>query len=150
MQVLTLPGDIHIINDTYNANPGSMSAALETLMQVRQHGRGVAALGDMLELGDHSGPLHREVGRVAAREGLSHLLAMGAHASDLLEGAAESGMEDQWLTRASDHKDLALKLLPLLSAGDWVLVKGSRGMRMEKVVEELSQLLGNSAQDNLS
>jgi UDP-N-acetylmuramoyl-tripeptide--D-alanyl-D-alanine ligase len=140
MEVLTLPGDIHLINDTYNANPGSMAAALETLMQVKQQGRAIAVLGDMLEMGGESASFHRQVGRIAAAEGVDHLLAMGKQASHLLAGAAEGGMARDQLTEAADHDKIATQVYGLLAAGDWVLVKGSRGMRMEKVVEALIDL----------
>jgi UDP-N-acetylmuramoyl-tripeptide--D-alanyl-D-alanine ligase len=144
MQVLTLPGDIHIINDTYNANPGSMAAALETLMQVKQQGRALAALGDMLEMGEESASLHRQVGRIATNEGVDHLLAMGKQASHLLAGAAEAGMARDRLTEAGSHEEIAAQVHSLMAAGDWLLVKGSRGMRMEKVVEVLIKLRSDS------
>jgi UDP-N-acetylmuramoyl-tripeptide--D-alanyl-D-alanine ligase len=137
MEVLDLPGDIHVINDTYNANPGSTAAALETLMQVKEQGRAFAVLGDMLEMGEGSASLHRQVGSKAAKEGVDHLLAMGEQASHLLAGAAEAGMGNDQLTEASDHREIALQVRSLVAAGDWVLVKGSRGMRMEKVIENL-------------
>jgi UDP-N-acetylmuramoyl-tripeptide--D-alanyl-D-alanine ligase len=137
MEVVTLPGDIHLINDTYNANPGSMAAALETLMQVKQQGRAFAVLGDMLEMGKESSSLHRQVGRIAAKEGVDHLSAMGKQASHLLAGAAEEGMAREQLSEGGDHEEIATLIHGLLVAGDWVLVKGSRGMRMEKVVEIL-------------
>lgn len=142
MQILALSGDIHIINDTYNANPGSVAAAIETLMQVKKRGRAIAVLGDMLELGEESGALHRQVGGIAAREGLDHLFAMGEQASHLLAGAAEAGMDSDRLTQADDHLEIAWKLRSLMGGGDWVLVKGSRGMRMEKVVEHLQREFG--------
>ena len=138
MEVLTLPGDIRIIDDTYNANPGSMAAALETLMQVKQQGRAFAALGDMLEMGEKSASLHRQVGRIAAKEGVDHLLAMGKQASHLLAGAAEAGMTRDQLFEAGSHEEMATLIQSLMGAGDWLLVKGSRGMQMEKVVEILS------------
>jgi len=144
MELLTLPGDIHLINDTYNANPGSMAAALETLMQVKKQGRAFAVLGDMLEMGDESAFLHRQVGMIAAKEGVDHLLAMGKQASHLLAGAAEGGMKKDQLSEAGDHEQLAAHVHGLLTAGDWVLVKGSRGMRMENVVEALINLCGGS------
>ena len=137
MEVLTFPGEISIINDSYNANPGSMAAALETLSQVKKRGRGFAVLGDMLELGDESAALHRQVGSKAAREGVDYLLALGEQASHLLAGAAEAGMGSNRLIQASDHQEIASHVRNLLAAGDWILVKGSRGMRMEQVVENL-------------
>ncbi|UCG10939.1 MAG: UDP-N-acetylmuramoyl-tripeptide--D-alanyl-D-alanine ligase [Deltaproteobacteria bacterium] len=140
MQVLTLPGDIWVINDSYNANPGSMIAALETLNHLKQEARAVAILGDMLELGDESAALHREVGRVVAKQGTDHLMAMGERAVDLLAGAVESGMSDECITRGNTHADLALQVHRFASSGDWVLVKGSRKMQMEKVVEHLIEI----------
>jgi len=144
MQVLSLPGHIRVINDTYNANPGSMAAALETLMQVKQQGRALAVLGDMLEMGEESASLHRQVGRIAAKQGVDHLLAMGKQASHLLAGAADAGMARDQLTEAGSHEEIAGRVRSLMAAGDWVLVKGSRGMRMEKVVEALIELCGGS------
>jgi UDP-N-acetylmuramoyl-tripeptide--D-alanyl-D-alanine ligase len=137
MEVLTIPGEISIINDSYNANPGSMAAALETLRQVKKQGRGFAVLGDMLELGDESAALHSQVGSKAAQEGVDYLLALGEQASHLLAGAAEAGMDSNRLIQASDHQEIASQVRNLMAAGDWILVKGSRGMRMEKVVEIL-------------
>jgi UDP-N-acetylmuramyl pentapeptide synthase len=148
MQVLSLPGDIRVINDTYNANPGSMAAALETLMQVIQQGRALAVLGDMLEMGEESASLHKQVGRIAAKQGVDYLLAMGKQASHLLAGAAEAGMARDHLTEADNHEKIAARVHSLMAAGDWVLVKGSRGMRMEKVVEALIELCGGS-EDNI-
>ena len=137
MEVLTLPGDIHLINDTYNANPGSMAAALQTLIQVKEQGRAFALLGDMLEMGGESDSLHRQVGRIAAEQGVDYLLAMGKQASHILTGAAEGGMTRDQLSQAPGHEEMATQVYGLLAPGDWVLVKGSRGMRMEKVVEIL-------------
>jgi UDP-N-acetylmuramoyl-tripeptide--D-alanyl-D-alanine ligase len=146
MEIVNLPDDIHLINDTYNANPGSMAAALQTLMQVKQEGRGFAVLGDMLEMGEESAALHYQIGSLAAKEGVYHLIAMGEQASQLLAGAAEAGMVSNRLTQASDHQEIAFQVHRLLAAGDWVLIKGSRGMRMEKVVEALMEL-GSGSED---
>ncbi len=137
MQILVLSGPMHIINDTYNANPGSMAAAIDTLIQVKKQGRALAVLGDMLELGEESATLHWQVGNIAANEGVDHLFAMGDQASNLLAGASEAGMDRDRLTLATDHGEIAGALQGLICDGDWVLVKGSRGMRMEKVIEIL-------------
>jgi UDP-N-acetylmuramoyl-tripeptide--D-alanyl-D-alanine ligase len=118
-----------------------MTAALQTLRALRAGGRSVAVLGDMLELGERSPELHREVGRVAAREAVDYLFVLGKQADHLLKGAAEGGMPADRLIKGSDHGELVLKALPLLVPGARVLVKGSRGMRMEKAVEAIVQLL---------
>ena len=145
MEILALAGRVHLINDTYNANPGSMTAAIQTLRALKAGGRALAVLGDMLELGERSPELHGEVGRVAAREGVDYLLAMGKQAHHLLGGAAEGGMPSERLIQGNDHGELAHKVRALMTPGAWVLVKGSRGMRMEKVVEALLQALKDSA-----
>ena len=137
MEVHRLSGNINIIDDTYNANPGSMAAALETLKLVSKEGRCLAVLGDMLEMGEQTGSHHQQVGRLAANQGVDYLLAMGEQATHLLAGAAEAGMTSDRLIRARDHQEIALQVESLLAPGDWVLVKGSRGMHMEKVVEIL-------------
>jgi UDP-N-acetylmuramoyl-tripeptide--D-alanyl-D-alanine ligase len=142
-EILALPHHIHVINDTYNANPGSMAAALETLTLVSGQGKSFAVLGDMLEMGAESAALHRELGRVAAGHRVDHLVAMGAQATNLLAGAAEAGMPEHRLLSAGDHREAAVQVQGLLASGDWVLVKGSRAMRMERVVEALVELLGN-------
>jgi len=141
MEILALAGPVHLINDTYNANPGSMTAAIQTLRALKAGGRALAVLGDMLELGERTSELHREVGRVAAREGVDYLLVMGKQAHHLLAGAAEGGMPSEHLIQGNDHGELAQKVRALITPGAWVLVKGSRGMRMEKVVENLLLLL---------
>jgi UDP-N-acetylmuramoyl-tripeptide--D-alanyl-D-alanine ligase len=145
MEILALADRGYLINDTYNANPGSMTAALQTLRALKAGGRALAVLGDMLELGERSPELHREVGRVAAREGVDYLLAMGKQAHHLLGGAAEGGMPSERLIQGNDHGELAHKVRALMTPGAWVLVKGSRGMRMERVVEALLQALKDSA-----
>ncbi len=129
---------VGIIDDTYNANPVSMAAALETLAAVKGPQRGFIVLGDMLELGGPSGELHREVGRKAGRCGAARLYAHGPHAADVLAGAREAGMSDADLQMGA-KADIAADLVRRLRRGDWVLVKGSRGMAMESVVAAVRQ-----------
>jgi UDP-N-acetylmuramoyl-tripeptide--D-alanyl-D-alanine ligase len=105
-------------------------------------------LGDMLEMGAETSELHRQVGRMVAQKGVDRLLAMGEQASHLLAGAAEAGMSSEYLTQADTHRDLALQTYQLMAAGDWAIVKGSRGMRMEKVVECLMEMRGNDQQNS--
>ena len=91
-QVETLSSGVHLLNDCYNANPGSMAMALGTLMELRDHGRAAAALGDMLELGDGAAADHRELGRRAARLGLDVLVIYGNFRQEVADGAAEAGL----------------------------------------------------------
>jgi UDP-N-acetylmuramoyl-tripeptide--D-alanyl-D-alanine ligase len=138
MNLIALRDGITVIDDTYNANPGSMKAALLTLKDQKKGRRGIAVLGDMLELGEASRDLHREIGMFAARSGISRLYATGDYADGVLEGAAEGGMTTRDLF-SGPKLDIFKDLTRELSTGDWVLVKGSRGMRMETLVQDLER-----------
>ncbi|MDE3017575.1 MAG: UDP-N-acetylmuramoyl-tripeptide--D-alanyl-D-alanine ligase, partial [Nitrospirota bacterium] len=128
---------ITIINDCYNANPASMKAAVTLLAQLAERGRTIAALGDMLELGPESPALHREVGGHLASEGITHLIACGPLAEQIAAGARSAGMEADRIHTAADSVVGAALCKKLAQEGDVVLVKGSRGMMMERVVEQL-------------
>jgi UDP-N-acetylmuramyl pentapeptide synthase len=125
-----------VLADHYNANPGSVKAALETLVTLRPGARSVAVLGDMLELGPSSREEHRMVGRIAARLGVDVLITVGPQAKQMLEGAREAGMRSERLFAAGSHAEAAARLAKESKNGDAVLIKGSRGMKMEKVLEE--------------
>jgi UDP-N-acetylmuramoyl-tripeptide--D-alanyl-D-alanine ligase len=141
MNILHMPNGIHIIDDTYNANPDSMKAALSTLQKMRAGGRGVFVAGDMLELGEQARALHTKVGALAARSGVSRLYAKGEFDAAVAAGAHEEGMQPADTVTGS--RDAIIEdLKGWLQPGDWVLVKGSRGMAMEKVVQGLKDWAG--------
>ena len=125
-----------VLADHYNANPGSVKAALETLVTLRPGARSVAVLGDMLELGPSAGEDHRAIGRIAAHLGVDVLIAVGPLAKLMLEGAHEAGMPRERLFAAGSHAEAAVRLAKESKNGDAVLIKGSRGMKMEKILEE--------------
>jgi UDP-N-acetylmuramoyl-tripeptide--D-alanyl-D-alanine ligase len=131
MQAVRAPGGFTVIDDTYNANPAALRATLEFLAQV-PGGRKVAILGDMLELGPSAREIHREMGRCAMALGIDALLAVGELGKEYAAGADDS--RAQWFPA---HAAAAAAALAMLQPGDVVLVKGSRGMRMELVVERL-------------
>jgi UDP-N-acetylmuramoyl-tripeptide--D-alanyl-D-alanine ligase len=134
----------HVIDDCYNANPASTRAGLEMLASLRPAGQtAVAVLGDMLELGATSAALHFEVGQAAARLGIDHLVAVGVLAQEILRGARRGGMDAGRLAPAVDPVAAAREVQARTAPGDWVLVKASRGMRLERVIEELRRLTGN-------
>lgn len=137
-------GAVTIINDAYNASPASTRAALMALAGARD-GRRVAVLGDMLELGARAEPGHRDVGREAAAAGLSLLLGVGSLARHIVEGAVEAGFPAGQALHCADNAGALRGLLPLLEPGDTVLVKGSRGMRMEELVAGLTAWAGATA-----
>jgi MurE/MurF fusion protein len=118
----------HVLLDCYNANPASMTAALEALAQLRGRSAAFAVLGDMLELGDGAPEAHRDAGRQAAGRGI-RVVALGDLAALLAEGAGGEV--------AADPDAAADWILEHSQRGDWVLVKASRGVRLERVVEAM-------------
>ena len=142
--IMELDNGLKVINDTYNANPASVKAALKTLQGVAGGGKKVVALGDMLEMGSHSAAAHRSVGEAVADIDCDLLLVVGGFGRKTLDGARAAGMEKQNAREFSSKEEMATYLKKLvvlgdLTAGDWLLVKGSRGMRMEILVEELAK-----------
>jgi UDP-N-acetylmuramoyl-tripeptide--D-alanyl-D-alanine ligase len=127
-----------IIDDSYNANPGSMDAALATLRMVPSGALRVAVLGEMLELGDHAEQAHDELGRLAARSA-DRLIALGEHASRVVEAARRGGLQDSAAVVASDNGDAVRLLQPVMGPQTYVLVKGSHSMRMEEIVDALKE-----------
>jgi UDP-N-acetylmuramoyl-tripeptide--D-alanyl-D-alanine ligase len=135
-QVETRHG-VTIINDCYNANPASMTAAIDLLAGLGAGKRTVAVLGDMLELGPSAAAMHRDVGRHLAKKGIAMLVACGALGREIGEGAREGGLDSGQVRCAADSEEAATRLKGLVRRGDVVLVKASRGMKLEKVVEAL-------------
>ncbi len=132
MELIELPDDIVILEDSYNANPLSVRAALDALHDLGRPGRRIAVLGDMLELGEAADELHQEVGAVAA-ERVDWLLTYGPLAKEVVAGAVTAGLDAQKVYSSTSHEELADRLKGILKPGDRVLIKGSRGMRMENV-----------------
>jgi UDP-N-acetylmuramoyl-tripeptide--D-alanyl-D-alanine ligase len=131
-----LASGIVLIDDSYNANPQSMEVALRLLAHSGS-GRRIAVLGDMGELGPAAAKAHREAGRLVAALRLDHLVAVGALAPLVAEGAAEAGMPADRIAVVATSQEAARPVLALARPGDWVLIKGSRSMRMERVAEGL-------------
>lgn len=127
---------VNLVDDTYNANPSSMKAALDTVKAMAKGKKTVFVAGDMFELGAESARLHEEVGRHAAMDGFSRVYASGSFAAALAAGALSGGIEKDHVV-IGPKEDLIDRLLRDLEPEDWVLVKGSRGMAMETVVSAL-------------
>jgi UDP-N-acetylmuramoyl-tripeptide--D-alanyl-D-alanine ligase len=141
MNIFQTANGIHIIDDTYNANPDSMRAAITTLKSLRTNNRSILVAGDMLELGEQSEPLHRQVGAWAAAAGINQLWVTGDFAGAVIAGAKDAGMKDEHIFSGSQERVL-VELQKSLKPGDWVLVKGSRGARMEDVVKGIKEWPG--------
>ncbi len=135
MEMVSLAG-VNILNDTYNSNPDSVVAALSTLRSMNTSGKRIAVLADMLELGKEAMDQHRHIGRMVSRHNIEYLLTYGP-LSKFTNDAAHTKFKVHY-----DQKNMLCEYLAeLLSEGDVVLIKGSRGMKMEDVVEFLKARL---------
>jgi UDP-N-acetylmuramoyl-tripeptide--D-alanyl-D-alanine ligase len=127
-------GGVQFLDDSYNANPDSMKAALRTLVELDAEGKRIAVLGEMRELGAESERGHREVGETAATLGVNQLITIGDTAKLIAEGARTAGLDNVSSTRSTGE---AAKLLgEIAKPGDLVLIKGSRAARTEEVIEQ--------------
>jgi UDP-N-acetylmuramoyl-tripeptide--D-alanyl-D-alanine ligase len=131
-------GGVTIVDDSYNSNPKALSRALAMLAGETRYARRVAVIGEMLELGAASADLHRAAGVEATRADLSELIAVGgANARSLADGAVEAGIPASRVHYVANSKDAADLAAAIVKPGDVVLVKGSRGIRTEVVVDRL-------------
>lgn len=136
-------GAITIVDDSYNSSPSALQRALEVLASESPAGRRVAVLGEMLELGDQSVALHQASGRLAAGAGLAKLVTIGGDAAVQLGRAAiDAGMPASSVTHFATSEEAAADVAAALEPGDAVLVKGSRGVRTDLVVDRIVAVCG--------
>jgi len=138
MEVIPLKGGVTLINDAYNANPYSTEVALETLAEAKGMGRAIAVLGDMLELGSLTKKAHEQIGKRVSELSIDFLLAMGEEASVVVESAIRHGLPTEKARIVESHSEAISLLRQMIQNGDWILVKGSRKMAMEEIVEGLT------------
>ena len=137
-EVLRLPGGVTLIDDSYNSSPAALGRALETMATATGSARKVGVLGEMLELGAFSEQLHREAGRRAAAAGLDLLIGVGGDAAAAMAAeAVRAGMPERCVWHVSSKEQAADLAQRHVRAGDLVLVKGSRGIGTDAVVERL-------------
>jgi UDP-N-acetylmuramoyl-tripeptide--D-alanyl-D-alanine ligase len=142
-EVRRLPSGITVMDDAYNANPLAVTRALEVIAAEPQARRRVAVLGEMLELGPESVRLHQSCGRAAVQARVDVLVTVGGDAARALgEGAVDAGLAREAVTHFADSAAAADAIEMLVQPGDVVLVKGSRGVRLERVVERLHGVQG--------
>ncbi|MFA5754455.1 MAG: cyanophycin synthetase, partial [Patescibacteria group bacterium] len=136
-----LPGIKHtfIIDDTYNSSPEAVIAALSVLSRIKidPEASKYAVLGDMLEIGAYTEEGHQLVGRKLVESGISRLIAVGERSRDIIRGAKDAGLEDDFIFYFDNSEDAGKFLQDRVKAGDIILVKGSQGVRMEKAVKEI-------------
>lgn len=130
-------GGVRVLDDAYNANADSMLAALQTLHDFPCAGRRVAILGDMAELGEHTAPAHREIGRRSAELGIQRLVAVGRFARETTQAAQAAGLAD--VIDFADVTSAAGAVCGLVQSGDVVLLKASRATGLEKLGEALKR-----------
>lgn len=131
-------GGIRIINDAYNANPMSMKAALRTLSHMGKRARTIALLGDMLELGEKAVYYHREIGREVVEQKIDFLIAVGDLSKYTYEAAVEAGLEQKRALLVDSLDDAANEIKKILSSGDVLLIKASRAIGLERVLERIA------------
>jgi UDP-N-acetylmuramoyl-tripeptide--D-alanyl-D-alanine ligase len=139
MQVFTVASGVTVVNDAYNANPTSMRAAIDALGGMRPDGRRIAVLGDMRELGSLAELAHFRLGEEVARAPIDVLVTVGDLGRRIAGGAIAEGMDPGAVRICSTAEEAGEVLDDLLAAGDAVLVKASRGMGLEHVVEGIVQ-----------
>ena len=127
--------DIHIYDDSYNSNPKAMDFALQVLEESKGYGRKIVIVGDMLELGPEEVKFHEDAGKRIAAHHIDVLIAAGSRSQKMAEAAKSSGLKEVFAVKnSSDAAEIALRIV---QPGDLILVKGSRGMKMETVIEAL-------------
>jgi UDP-N-acetylmuramoyl-tripeptide--D-alanyl-D-alanine ligase len=136
-------GKVTVINDAYNANPVSMRTALQYLSEYASAGRKVFICGDMLELGNESGQLHREIGETVAHLDIDLLWTVGKHASEIADAATSSGMPKSRVHSFKDAEEVSLREINQIEENDTILIKGSRGMHMERIAEKIRKIFLN-------
>ncbi|MGV8082482.1 MAG: UDP-N-acetylmuramoyl-tripeptide--D-alanyl-D-alanine ligase [Coriobacteriia bacterium] len=141
MEVMTTAGGITVINDAYNASPASMRAAVETLALMATDGQRIAVLGDMAELGSLAELAHFEIGELVAELGLDALVTVGPRAARIAAGAQAAGMPKDRIVKCETAPQAAEEVTRSIEAGDAVLVKASRVMGLERVVEGIVSAL---------
>ncbi len=139
MEVCSLSGGRTLINDAYNANPKAMELALETLVELKGTGRAIAVVGDMLELGNFSEEAHLRLGKKIGELSIDFLVALGQYASKVVESAVRHGLDPRRARPVATHSEALAVLNQIARSGDWILVKGSRGMAMERIAESLKE-----------
>ncbi|HXF05854.1 MAG TPA: UDP-N-acetylmuramoyl-tripeptide--D-alanyl-D-alanine ligase [Blastocatellia bacterium] len=139
-EILRFPQHFVVIDDSYNSNPRALAEMVATVASVNGVARRIVVAGEMLELGEHSAELHRQCGREIARRGIDLLLGVRGDARELIAGAREAGMPEEATRYVDTPEDAARWLFDNVRSGDLVLVKGSRGVRLDQVVARLKHV----------
>jgi UDP-N-acetylmuramoyl-tripeptide--D-alanyl-D-alanine ligase len=132
-----------VIDDSYNSNPRALTEMIRFLGKLEGFRRKIVVAGEMLELGPEAGDLHRGCGREAAKAGLEMLIGVQGEAREILEGAVDAGMERARVQFARDALQAGDILARAVQQGDVVLIKGSRGVKLEQTLNTLRAAFGS-------
>ena len=143
MEMIKLQNGAYVIDDSYNANPASVREALMTLRDMKNSHSGYVFLGDMLELGDAAFEMHRRIGTLLGTIGVNVVFLQGEHSAIVAAAAIDGGMSQGKIFIMKDSREGILFLKKYLKKGDWVLVKGSRRMKMETIVAQICAEFGS-------
>lgn len=142
MEILKLKNGAFLIDDSYNANPASASVALKTLKDLKGKHGSTVIFGDMLELGIWAEEMHEDIGSLMADTGVGTIFLRGRLSRVVAEGAIRKGFKNDQLCFPETTEEIVTHLKSYFKKGDWVLVKGSRKMKMEEIVQELIREFG--------
>jgi UDP-N-acetylmuramoyl-tripeptide--D-alanyl-D-alanine ligase len=135
---------VQFLEDCYNSNPAAVKAGLEAFSHQHIEGRRVVVLGDMLELGEVAVERHRDIGAFAARCDVQMLIAVGEHAQAIVDGWNRHASAGRVAMHFTDPEEAWMPLWSAIGPGDGVFVKGSRGMRLERLAERIESFVKDS------
>jgi UDP-N-acetylmuramoyl-tripeptide--D-alanyl-D-alanine ligase len=144
MEIFKLRNGAYLINDAYNANPASVREALLTLKDLKNSHNAFVFLGDMLELGDSAPEMHRRVGMLLATIGVKAVFLQGDFADITAAGALEGGLAKEQVMFLNNDEEALSFLKKQLHKNDWILVKGSRRMKMDRIVARIREDVGDA------
>ncbi|MBN2516148.1 MAG: UDP-N-acetylmuramoyl-tripeptide--D-alanyl-D-alanine ligase [Deltaproteobacteria bacterium] len=142
MEFHSLMNGTYLIDDTYNANPSSVREALRSLKELKGIYRSIMIFGDMLELGDDAEEIHEDIGRYMADTGVDMIFLRGKFSQRVASGAKKHGFPGDRIFFIDDPAEAAVRVKTYLKEGDWVLIKGSRKMKMEEVSASIIAICG--------
>ena len=143
MEMIKLQNGAYVIDDSYNANPASVREALMTLKDLKNNHSGYVFLGDMLELGDAAEEMHRKIGMLLGTIGVNAVFLQGEYSAITAAAARDGGLLQENIFIVQDSKEGIAYLRKNFKKGDWVLVKGSRRMKMENIVAQICEEFGS-------
>jgi UDP-N-acetylmuramoyl-tripeptide--D-alanyl-D-alanine ligase len=135
--ITRLPGGVILVDDTYNSNPFSLQAAMDSMKDLAEGRRILVGLGEMFELGNETVRAHREAGAMVADLGARCFVALGEHARVMIQGAVDKGLPEERAVEVRDHKEMEKRIRAEMKEGDFVFLKGSRRAGLDKVAERL-------------